>query len=535
MAFDLVISGGTVLDGSGGPGYRADVAVTGGIIAAVGDLAGVSGSETARRLDAAGLVVAPGFIDIHTHSDVTLTQPGAGINTICQGVTTEITGNCGFSAFPVAPARRAEHAEHLAYLGPDRADLRWRDFDGYAEAVRASRPIGNVGCLAGHGTLRIAAGVPPAAEYPGEYRDALGRLLEECLEQGALGFSTGLTYVPSMFGTTDEIATLGEIAARHDALYATHARGVAGQERAAVAEAVEVGRRSGVRVEFSHLAINDPRFWGRAGTMLALFDEAVTAGLDIGFDVYPYDASASSVTQYLPAWLHAAGWDEARRMLSSPATRARALRDLAAGWYGGIGWMWDRVLVTHSAADDTESPGHTIEELAASSGREPAEVLLDLYERHGNAVQVAMFYRTEQDMREFLRHPSSVVGSDGVAMARDALSQRPHPRFYGTFPRVLGRYARDTGLITLASAVRKMTGEPADRCRLAGRGYIRPGFSADLVTFAAADVRDTATFAASNQLPEGIGSVLVNGVQVVTDGRWNGQAAGQVLRRGAQG
>jgi N-acyl-D-aspartate/D-glutamate deacylase len=532
MAFDLIVSGGTVLDGSGAPGYPADVAVTDGVIAALGRF---GGATAARRIDAAGQVVAPGFIDIHTHSDVTLTRPSAGVNKICQGVTTEVTGNCGFSAFPVAPGRAAEHAEHLAYLGPDQADLRWRDFDGYAEAVTAARPIANVGCLAGHGTLRIAAGVPAAASYPAAYRDALTRLLEECLEQGALGFTTGLTYVPSMFGTPEEIAALGAVAARYDALYATHARGVAGQEQAAVAEAIEVGRGSGVRVEFSHLAINDPRSWGQAGAMLALFDQACAEGLDIGFDVYPYDASASSIAQYFPAWLTVGGLDSARRLLADPVTRGRALRDLAAGWYGGIPWRWDRVLVTHSAAGDTGSPGHTIAELASGSGRSPASVLLGLYEEYGNAVQVAMFYRTEEDMRAFLEHPRSVVGSDGVAMAQAALADRPHPRFYGTFPRVLGRYARDTALITLAAAVRKMTGEPADRCRLAGRGYLRPGYAADLVVFGAAEVRDTATFAASNQLPAGIDRVLVNGTEVVTGGAWNGATAGRVLRRGIQG
>ena len=215
-------------------------------------------------------------------------------------------------------------------------------------------------------------------------------------------------------------------------------------------------------------------------------------------------------------------------------TRAKALRDLAAGWYGGIPWMWDRVLVTHSAAGDTESPGHTISELASASDRPPAEVLLLLYEEYGNAVQVAMFYRTEEDMQAFLRHPLSVVGSDGVAMAQASLDDRPHPRLYGTFPRVLGRYVRDTGLIPLAEAVRKMTGEPADRCRLAGRGYLRPGYAADLVTFVTGAVRDTATFAASNQLPEGIDHVLVNGVEVVTGGAWNGATAGRVLRRGVR-
>jgi len=245
--------------------------------------------------------------------------------------------------------------------------------------------------------------------------------------------------------------------------------------------------------------------------MLGLFDQAVSAGLDIGFDVYPYDASASSIAQYFPTWL------------------------TVADWYGGIPWMWDRVLVTHSDAGDTDSPGHTISDLAAASGRSPSAVLLGLYEKYGNAVQVAMFYRTEEDMRAFLAHPRSVVGSDGVAMAQASLNDRPHPRFYGTFPRVLGRYVRDVGLLPLEAAVRKMTGEPADRCRLAERGYLRPGYAADLVIFATGSVQDRATFAASNQLPAGIDRVLVNGVEVVSEGAWNGRAAGRMLRRGEPG
>lgn len=532
VAFDLVIRNATVVDGTAAPARPgSDVGVRDGRIAAVGRIP--PGAETALELDAHGQVLAPGFIDVHTHSDVTLLRGGSGVNKICQGVTTEMTGNCGFSAFPVATERRDLHRDLLSYLGPDVADLGWNDFSGYAAALEASGPIQNVGCFVGHGSLRVAVcGVEERPFDEGEQRQA-AELLEQSLEAGAFGFTTGLTYVPSMFGSLEEIILLARVVARHDALYATHARAVAGRESAAIEEAIVVGRGSGVRVEFSHLAINDPQRWGSASATLSLFDEARAAGTDIAFDVYPYDASASSIAQYLPTWLTRNGPIEARRLLADRTTRERALGETAAGWFGGIPWMWDRVLVTQSLPEDDESPGHTIEQLAEAWGADPTDTLLSLYERYGNALQVAMFYRTEEDMVAFLRHPASIVGSDGVAMAYGSLGERPHPRFYGTFPRVLGRYVREQRALGLEEAVRKMTGEPADRCRIVDRGYVAPGQAADLVLFSADEVADAATFVESNRLPVGIDKVWVNGALAVEHGAWTGASSGRVLRIGA--
>jgi N-acyl-D-amino-acid deacylase len=528
--FDLLVRNAVLVDGSGAPGRPADVAVSRGVIAAVGTVA--AGAQAATTIDATGLTLAPGFIDVHTHSDVTLLTSAAGINKICQGVTTEMTGNCGFSAFPVGEGRRQLHNDHLAYLGPDTADLSWSDFDGYAHALEAAGPIQNVACLAGHGALRIAVAGNADGPLDEEKGQEICALLDAALEQGAYGFSTGLTYVPSMFATLAEITMLGRVAAKHGAVYATHARGVSGKEREAIHEAVEVGRSSGARVEFSHLAINDPRSWGSADESLAVFDAARAEGIDVQFDVYPYDASASSIAQYLPTWLTAGGPEEARRLLGDRAIRAKALTEVAGGWYGGIPWMWDRVLVTQSGPGDNEAPGHTIEQLATEWGCDPCEAALRLFESYGNALQVALFYRTEEDMVEFLRHSASIVGSDGVAMAQASLSQKPHPRFYGTFPRVLGRYVREKRALSLEAAVRKMSGEPADRFHIARRGYIRPGYAADLVLFSMGDVEDRATFAEPNRLPVGIDQVYVNGHLVVKHGSWTGTSAGEVLRRG---
>ncbi len=530
MDLDLLIKGAAVVDGTGGPAQHADVAVRDGSIVAIGTLP--AGSRAKKEVDATGLTLTPGFVDLHTHSDVTLLHDGAGINKVCQGVTTEVTGNCGFSAFPIASERRQLHEDHLAYLGPDVVDIQWDDFDGYVAALEAAHPIQNVACLVGHGTLRLAVAGKAPGPLDSCQESEMRSALELALEQGALGFTTGLTYVPSMFGSTAEITMLAAVASRHDALYATHARGTAGREREAIAEAIEVGQVSGVRVEFSHLALNDPRSWGSAGESLSLFDDARRAGADIQFDVYPYDASASSLSQYLPTWLTTLTSSEARNLLSAPASRQRALSEISQGWYGGIPWMWDRVLVTQSGPGDQESPGHTIEQLASKSGEDPCAVVLRLFEEQGNGLQVAMFYRTEEDMVEFLRHPASVVGSDGVAVAMTSLSERAHPRFYGTFPRVLGRYVREKPILGLEEAVHKMTGEPAERCRIARRGYIKVGYAADLVLFSAGKVADMATFAEPNRLPLGIDQVYVNGQAVVEHGAWNGTSAGRVLRRG---
>ena len=504
--------------------------MAGGVITAVGQLP--ADAQAASVVDASGLVLAPGFIDVHTHSDVTLLHGAAGVNKVCQGVTTEMTGNCGFSAFPIAPRHRGLHNDHLAYLGPDVADLAWVDFDGYAHVVEAAHPIQNVACLAGHGTLRIAVAGTADGPLRPEQENSICAELERALEQGAFGFSTGLTYVPSMFGSPAEIALLGGVAARYGSVYATHARGVAGQERDAIEEAVEVGRRSGVRVEFSHLAINDPRSWGSAQASLALFDDAARAGIDIKFDVYPYDASASSIAQYLPTWLTTGGPVAARQLLSEPATRRRALAEMAGGWFGGIPWLWDRVLVTQAGPGDSGSPGHTVEQLSASWGCDPGEAVLRLFETHGNALQVAMFYRTEEDMVEFLRHPASIIGSDGVAMAEASLSEKPTRAFTALSPGYLGVMSARRPSWAWKTRCARCRASPPTGSASPVAAMSRPGFAADIVLFSADGVADRATFVEPNRLPVGIDKVFVNGSLVVEHGSWNGTSAGRVLRRG---
>jgi N-acyl-D-aspartate/D-glutamate deacylase len=514
LDLDLLLRGATVLDGTGAPARRADVGLRDGRIRYLGD--GPPPSATDER-DLGGLVLAPGFVDIHTHSDVSLLHDPAGESKVLQGVTTEVVGNCGYSPFPVHPARRTVLADHLARLGDPPVEILWEELNGYIRAM--PRPALNVAPLVGHGALRIAAMADPYGAADQRDLRKMRQLLDAALAAGAFGLSTGLTHTPSACGDPDEVTALIEVVARHDALYATHARAAAGLELAAIDEAIDCTRRAGGRLQFSHLALNDPDYWGRAADALSRFDDAHASGLDVAFDVYPYDASSSAAIQYLPAWCQ----DDLRAHAADPGRRERILAGIRDGFFGGIPWHWDRIVLT--------AGGRSIARLAAARAIPPEEALLDLCVEHGGAAQVVLHYRTEADMTAFLAHPLSMVGSDGSALPIAGTDQ-PHPRAFGTFPRVLGRYARDTGLLTLTEAVHKMTQAPARRLGLTDRGVIRAGAYADLVAFDPRRVADRATFAAPRQAPDGITLTIVAGQIVSRDGVLTGARPGRVLRHG---
>ncbi len=526
---DIAIINGAIVDGTGAAPRLGYVTISNGLISSIGNETSLPIADIEARvtIDAKGKIVCPGFIDIHTHSDLTLVEDGRGESKLRQGVTTEVVGNCSFSAFPIEPQHLDLHADHLARAT---APLRpwWTDLDGYAKALDDQGIALNVASLAGHGTLRVAAmGVDQRSPTKSELHRMVSDL-HRALEQGAFGMSTGLTHVPSAYGDFDEIATLAEVLAEHHALYATHSRASEPDERAAVAESIEIGRRTGVSVEFSHLAINRPERWGTGTELLAMFDQARVEGIDIFFDVYPYEASSSSLTQYLPSWVQAGGTEEMRVRLADREMRERALADMADGWFNGIPWLWDRFHV--SSTPDGRYVGLTLDTAAANARIDPDELTLRLCEEYGNEIQVVLFYRIEADVSAFLRHPLAVVGSDGNAIPLHQPSARPHPRNFGTFPRVLGRYVRDRGVLEIADAVRKMTAEPARRLGITDRGQIAVGMAADIVVFDPAVVVDRADFGKEPERPEGITHVLVNGSVVLDQGTITEQRPGRVLR-----
>jgi N-acyl-D-amino-acid deacylase len=528
---DCLIRGATVVDGTGAAPREMDVGVEAGRIVALEPRI----DRTARlRIDARGLVATPGLIDIHTHSDMSLVIDGRAQSKVSQGVTTDVTGNCGFSPFPIDPERLTLHQDLMASLGDAPEALAWTDLDGYRRTAEQRGIAMNIAPLVGHGALRIAAmGVdtnpPDAAQM-----QAMRVLLERMLDQGAFGMTTGLTYVPSRYAPTWELVELCRVLQRRRRIYATHARDRdllgADHRYGPLTEALHLGRETGVRVQYSHAAINVPSEWGTADAWTRRFEEAVDAGLDAGFDVYPYDASSSALTQYLPPWVVEGGVAAMRERLQDDAVMARAEDDLVQGWSAQrIPWLWDRFVLARTDGLLGTVEGQTLEQAAEALRMPPARLVLTLCREGGNRVMVVLFYRTEADMLTFLTHRHSVMGSDGSAICFEQEGRKPHPRNFGASVRLLGRYVRERGDLSLATAVAKMSGRVAERLRMTDRGRLAVGQAADVVLFDPAEVTDRATYLSPAQQAVGVRHVWVNGVRVLEDGELNGARPGRVL------
>ena len=526
---DLTIEGATVVDGSGAPGSRSDVGVRDDTIVAVGDL---SREPAGARLGAAGRVLAPGFIDVHSHSDWRLWANRRAESKIRQGVTTEVVGNCGFSPAPVS----AEHLEELrgfALYVPAGMDFAWRSVGEYLRAFDREGTALNVVQLVGHGTLRVAAmGFAHRAPETQELL-RMQRLLDEAMEAGAWGLSTGLIYAPGSYATTEEIVALARVAARRRGFYASHIRGEGATLLAAVGEAIRVGREAGLPVQVSHIKAAGRPNWGKVADALALVDAARAEGLDVTADVYPYTASSTTLRTLLPDWALEGGVEAMRARLTDPAARARIRRELEAPPAGQslldrVGW--ENIMVSYCAVRK-DAEGRRLSELAAARGQDPIDAALELLEAEGGRAYMILFQLDEADLRRALVHPAVMIGSDGSALAPygELAQGKPHPRSYGTFPRVLGEYAREQRVLPLARAIHKMTGLPARRLGLRDRGVIAPGARADLVVLDPRRVADRATYEDPHRYPDGIEHVLVNGRFVVKDGEHTGSLPGRVL------
>jgi N-acyl-D-amino-acid deacylase len=479
--------------------------------------------------------VAPGFIDMHSHSDWRLWGNRRAESKIRQGVTTEVVGNCGFSPAPVTPAFREDLRAFALYIPPG-LDFGWAGMGEFLRRFEADGCALNVVQLVGHGTLRIAAMGFARRAPTGAELDAMRRLTAESVEGGAWGLSTGLIYAPGSFGDTAEIVALAREAGRRGGFYASHIRGEGATLLDAVAEAIRVGREGELPVEVSHLKAAGRLHWGKVGEALRLIEEARAGGLDVAADVYPYTASSTTLRTLLPDRALEGGIEATLARLADPAERARLAADVEAGagsrenFAANVGW--DAIMVAF-APSRPEAEGRRLSDVARAWAVPPAEAAFRLIEAERGRAYMILFQLDEADVRRVLAHPAVMIGSDGSALATTGELSRgtPHPRSYGTFPRVLGRYARDEGVLTLPQAVWKMTGLPAARLGLADRGVIRVGARADLVAFDAATVADRATYEAPHQYPVGIRHVLVNGRAVIRDGEHTGALPGRVLRR----
>jgi N-acyl-D-amino-acid deacylase len=526
----LLIRGAEIHDGSGGQSAVGDVAVSDDRIVGVGPRI----PEPAQTiLDAQGLVVSPGFIDIHTHTDLSVFGRPLVESKVSQGVTLEVTGNCGIGLFPVEPRRRELISDYLrmhdCLLPPD--GLTWRDFAAYADRLDTIGLGLNLAPLIAHGTLRIAA---MGAEDRAPERAELARmreLLSAALRQGAWGMSTGLIYPPGSFADTTELVDLSRVLARHGAIYTSHIRGEGATLLQALDEAVRVGRESGARVEVSHLKALGSSNWGRGTDALARLEAARRDGVDIAADQYPYEATSTSLTALVPQWAHAGGVAELLKRLADPGIRGKLSDEIhrMLNERGGP----TRVMVCRLGSEQNlPLSGKTITQIADAWGVVPEEAVVRLLREERGAVSAVFFALSHEDVARIMTTDWIAVGSDGRGMSavQDA-AEATHPRSYGTFPRVLGVYVREKGLLTLAQAIYKMTGLPASHLGLRDRGRIRPGFAADLTVFDPRTVIDRADFQNPHQYCAGIEHVFVNGRAVVCNGKLTGDAPGRVLRR----
>jgi N-acyl-D-aspartate/D-glutamate deacylase len=522
--YDLLVCRAQIHDGTGASPFVADVGVEAGRIALVGSARGASASV---QIDGDGLALAPGFIDLHSHADLTLPAFPDAPNSIQQGVTTEVGGNCGFSAAP----RVEEHASDLeslvAGLGPN-LDWTWAAFGDYLDALDRRRPIVNVVPLVGHGTLRVAAmgfddRRPTAAEL-----DVMRGLLRRSLVEGAWGLSSGLDYPPGVSAEPDELVALGEVLAGAGAGYHTHIRSGAETLEAALAEMLAVGA-TGVRLHVSHLN-SSAAVWRAVPLALDLLDQARSRRLDVNADAYPYTAGATYLSQLLPSWVCAGGTEALLSRLGSSDERARIKAAMQAGRSAPIsGIPFEDVLLTSLRLERNRRwEGKSLAEAARASDEDPYEFLFNLLLAERGSPTMIVFMMSEEDVHRALRWSGTAIGSDQVGVVSD--TAHVHPRAYGAFVRVLGHYVRETPLFSLPEAVRRMTGLPADILGLGDRGYVREGLAADLVIFDPSRVADRSTYEQPTLRPSGIEYVVVNGAVAVEGGRVTGVRMGRSLR-----
>jgi N-acyl-D-amino-acid deacylase len=514
--YSLVIRGGTVFDGSGAAGFEADVAMTGDRIAKVARRIAGAGTE---EIDARGLAVAPGFIDIHSHGDGTMDVDPRQESVVQQGVTTIIVGQDGSSAAP-PPLRPSDEEE----AGPD-------NFADLFAAVDRLAPAVNFASMVGLGSVRAAVVGEDDRPATPEEMARMVALVQAGLEQGACGASSGLEYTPGAFASTDELVALCRPLAKRRLPYATHMRNEDDRVLEAIDEAIAVARGAGCPLEISHLKMQGPRNWKKLDEAFERIAAARKAGLDVTFDRYPYTAYQTGLTNLFPTWSRDGGTDAFLARFDSadaaPRMQAAALDKVAL--IGG----WDNVLITGTRADeDKAAEGQRLGSYAASLGRDPYDLTVAMLQHARGAVGMVGFAMSEENLDRIYAHPGAMVCSDGGAFAADGPTHRgsPHPRGAGSFPRVLARYVRERKALTLAQAIHKMTGRTAGRVRLADRGRIARHMAADLVVFDPATVADTATFVNPFSYPVGITAVVVNGAIAVREGKGQDSRTGRALK-----
>jgi len=525
--YDLVIVGGLVYDGRGTPPVPADIGILGDRIAAIGKIPARRGRIV---VEAAGRAVCPGFIDVHDHSDLDLLADPRAESAVRQGVTTLISGNCGSSPFPIAD----EVLEETKSVAKSEYGINvdWRDLSGFFARLEKGGTSVNYATLVGHGPIRGAAmgfndRPPSAAEM-----ERMKALVAANMEAGALGLSTGLEYTPGSFAAPGEIIALCRAAAARGGVYATHMRDEGDFLLEAVKEAIDAARQAGLKLQISHLKTAFPRNWGKVDELLGLIDRAVAEGIDVRADRYPYIAGSTGLSINFPAWARAGTTNEFLARLKDPA-QDRRLREYAAEREVKFG-SWDKVVISGVSTEKNRwVEGLDVLAAARKAGKSPYEFMRDLIVEERDLVQCVLFMMTEDNLRRILAHPRIGIGSDSSVRAVTGVlaKGKPHPRAFGTFPRVLGKYVREENILPAEVLIRKMTSIPAETFGLKDRGTVRGGAFADFVVYDPVTVADKATWENPHQYPAGVEAVVVNGQIAVRAGEHSGRTPGRVLRK----
>ena len=534
--YDIVVKNGKILDGTGNPWFYGDVGIKNGRIVKIGRL----GVETAEKvIDAKGYIVSPGFIDMHSHSDFAALINPYMESKVRQGVTTEVIGNCGFSAAPLNDFLREQILETSPMLREANVKLEWSSMAEYMETIERNGVSLNLAPLVGHGTLRAFVMGYEKRKPTAEEFEEMMRLLAESLEHGAFGMSTGLIYPPSCYAENDEIVELCRVVAEYGGIYASHIRGEEHQLLDSVKEAIEIGEGAGVPVEISHHKAAGRENWGKVKESLKLIEEARSRGIEVTCDVYPYTAGSFGLDSVLPPYAHEGGLENMLERLKDSNFRQKLKNDMIKGIEG---WRsvasvigWENIMISYCRGHP-EYEGKMISELAKQKNVSPFDFVFDLIIEERASTSVVLFSMSEEDMKTVLKSPFSMIGSDSSARATYGIlaAGKPHPRAYGTFPRVLGKYVREEKVLTLQEAIRKMTSFPAQKLGLKDRGLIKEGMWADITIFDPQKIIDKATFMAPHQYPEGIEYVIVNGKIVIEKGEHTKEKPGKVLRKKSQ-
>ncbi len=532
-SFDVTVEGGRIVDGTGAPWFIGDVGITDGRITALGQL---DGAHAGQRIDALGLVVAPGFIDMLGQSEFSILVDGRAASKIMQGITTEVTGE-GASIAPVNDRMMKAASASYRRFGIE------QDFHTLAEYFHRvetrSRPAINIATFVGSGGVRdYVIGREDRPATPDEL-EAMKKLVAEAMEDGALGLSSSLQYVPDRFASTEELIELAKVAAEHGGIYITHQRSESNLIFESLDEVFTIAERAGIPAEVWHLKTAYKVNWGKMPEVLARFEEARARGLDVSANQYPYDRASNGLDACLPVWVREGGADEMIARLRDPALRERIKTEMADAsitewenqWYGSGG---AEGVMLSSVLDPAlrKWEGMTLAEIGREMGKDPRDALMDLVIADHAESSCIISIMTEDDVRAALRHPLVSIDTDSSARAEDGSlsTSKSHPRAWGTFARILGKYVRDEKLLTLEEAVRKMTSRAATRVGLQDRGILRPGMAADITVFDPNTIRDVATFEDPNHYSVGVRYVLVNGRAVVDDGKITDERPGQVLR-----